>query len=102
MAVGVRPGRLSGVKVAAAAATAAPLAAAAGRGWDIAGAAYWTWAAAATAAPLAAAEGQGWDTAEAAYWTWEAASLSIQRVVLSEDEEGSEHEDYQKAGETKI
>ncbi len=97
MAAVVRPDRLSGVKVAAG--TAAPLAAAAGRGWDIAGAAYWTWAAAATAAPLAAA-GQGWDIAEAAYWTWAAASLSIQRAVLSEDEEGSEQDDYQKAEET--
>jgi hypothetical protein len=64
----VRPGRLSGVKVAAAA-TAAPLAAAAvGQGWDIAGAAYWTWAAAATAAPLVAG-GREWDIAGAAYWT---------------------------------
>ncbi len=66
MAAVVRPGRLSGVKVAAAA-TAAPLAAAADQGWDIVGAAYWTWAAAATAAPLAA--GQGRDIAGAAYWT---------------------------------
>ncbi len=73
MAAVVRPGRLSGVQVAAAA-TAAPLA--------------------------AAAAGQGWDTAGAAYWTWAAASLSIQRAVLSEDDERSEQEDYQRAGET--